>query len=116
MLYLLAQFHFCFFLMIRQPPRSPLFPYTTLFRPRAQTLTLLNGNGVVLDTRSISNFSGGVWVVWRVTGQVTLSVTGTAGPKSEEHTSGLRSRTELACRRLVEKKNYARHTQTVTAQ
>src|SRR6266700_6824640 len=66
-----------FFLMIRRPPRSTLFPYTTLFRsptPRA---------GRVF--RPASN-------------------RGAAGGRSEEHTSELQSRENLVCRLLLEKK------------
>src|SRR5215471_20139323 len=66
-----------FFLMIRRPPRSTLFPYTTLFRsaPRGTT--------------------GG----WRCP-----SWTSPSGGRSEEHTSELQSRRDLVCRLLLEKK------------
>src|SRR6266403_4632098 len=71
-----------FFLMIRRPPRSTLFPYTTLFRsPRACPW-------------------GRPWRSRRVAG-----ARGTRGPaRSEEHTSELQSRRELVCRLLLEKK------------
>src|SRR6266487_370736 len=68
-----------FFLMIRRPPRSTLFPYTTLFRPRA---------------------SGG-----RFRGRDELPVPlRPAAPRSEEHTSELQSPVHLVCRLLLEKK------------
>src|SRR5256885_12400366 len=83
--------------MIRRPPRSPLFPYTTLFRSwwlaRAgaqqgtgrlrvlAALALIDG----LDARRIADAFGG-------------------GPRSEEHTSELQSPCNLVCRLLLEKK------------
>src|SRR6266536_5477039 len=73
-------FIFFFFLMIRQPPRSTLFPYTTLFRsiPRVRP---------VVGRRTQLHPSAG------------------RGPRSEEHTSELQSRVDLVCRLLLEKKN-----------
>src|SRR5215469_18124875 len=69
-------FFFFFFLMIRRPPRSTLFPYTTLFRSAAGLCHQLPG--------------------WRA---------GAAGEcRSEEHTSELQSRRDLVCRLLLEKK------------
>src|SRR6266496_6448074 len=64
-----------FFLMIRRPPRSTLFPYTTLFRSRRLSWT----GGCVVKC---------------------LNPT----PRSEEHTSELQSRRDLVCRLLLEKK------------
>src|SRR2546422_5289476 len=74
---------FFFFLMIRRPPRSTLFPYTTLFRsPEVQGyFTIIGG------------FAGGVN---RAFVGVIL--------RSEEHTSELQSRLHLVCRLLLEKK------------
>src|SRR5215207_11207302 len=67
-----------FFLMIRRPPRSTLFPYTTLFR----------------STRSVARCSS-----------ATCSAgTATGCDRSEEHTSELQSRVDLVCRLLLEKK------------
>src|SRR2546428_5668304 len=71
--------------MIRRPPRSTLFPYTTLFRSRAGAARLLTQH------RSCC---------------VTLYCHGRS-PRSEEHTSELQSRSDLVCRLLLEKKNYA---------
>src|SRR5258706_3833757 len=97
-----------FFLMIRRPPRSTLFPYTTLFRSVVQT-----------------GFHDGPWCL-----QVAVSLVLGAGffllawalfhlgadrandpepsrllvPRSEEHTSELQSLTNLVCRLLLEKK------------
>src|SRR2546430_13234720 len=88
--YAVITFFVFFFLMIRRPPRSTLFPYTTLFRSR----------GVVID----------------VAGEVPLDPNGvdrgidTCLPgcdpvlRSEEHTSELQSQSNLVCRLLLEKK------------
>src|SRR2546422_10310308 len=73
-----------FFLMIRRPPRSTLFPYTTLFRS-----TLAPGG-----TPAGGSPSQGLWLNDR---------RGRSG-RSEEHTSELQSRLHLVCRLLLEKK------------
>src|SRR5215210_9195189 len=70
-------FSFFFFLMIRRPPRSTLFPYTTLFRSRAAA-PIRHG------PRHLHGPAGGV--------------------RSEEHTSELQSPMYLVCRLLLEKK------------
>src|SRR5712664_4436444 len=69
---------FCFFLMIRRPPRSTLFPYTTLFRSVPEEAVLLEPADVAPD-RHLRH-------------------------RSEEHTSELQSRSDLVCRLLLEKK------------
>src|SRR5438105_8531285 len=71
-----------FFLMIRRPPRSTLFPYTTLFRSRVR---LRAGNPQGLTAL--------VWLPDSL-----------AERRSEEHTSELQSRVDLVCRLLLEKK------------
>src|SRR5687768_18381676 len=73
-----------FFLMIRRPPRSTLFPYTTLFRSAAAVGSL--------NTRLTSKpaMRPASLVAWRI--------------RSEEHTSELQSRLHLVCRLLLEKK------------
>src|SRR5438067_12081250 len=70
-----------FFLMIRRPPRSTLFPYTTLFRPRWASARRMCRSGAPPRWRH------GV------------------STRSEEHTSELQSRFDLVCRLLLEKKN-----------
>src|SRR5258706_12340066 len=76
-----------FFLMIRRPPRSTLFPYTTLFRSANVTRYVVD-----LSSGGFPNaFSGN-----------TSSDTYT---RSEEHTSELQSLTNIVCRLLLEKKN-----------
>src|SRR5438067_13872757 len=78
-----------FFLMIPRPPRSTLFPYTTLFRSFVR-----QPFGVALDETYRSNCDHGNLLALAVTVR-----------RSEEHTSQLQSRFELVCRLLLEKKN-----------
>src|ERR1039457_7492397 len=73
---------FFFFLMIRRPPRSTLFPYTTLFRSRAS-------NGAA--------------------GAAPFCILGSKWIRSEEHTSELQSPCNLVCRLLLEKKKNTTH-------
>src|SRR2546422_4168223 len=91
--------------MIRRPPRSTLFPYTTLFRSAlamspafGQTPSAGNGQPV------IPSLGGGDGAYGR-----TLP-----GPRSEEHTSELQSRLHLVCRLLLEKKKRYATTPTTT--
>src|SRR2546428_10232745 len=78
--------------MIRRPPRSTLFPYTTLFRSRRRLRLRLGLDGPSLDLASD-----------RVA--AAAADAGAAGARSEEHTSELQSRSDLVCRLLLEKKN-----------
>src|SRR5215204_7154950 len=71
---LVVLFFFFFFLMIRRPPRSTLFPYTTLFRSPSRSSPPPSGRGC------------------------------RCGWRSEEHTSELQSHSDLVCRLLLEKK------------
>src|SRR3712207_8182414 len=82
-----------FFLMIRRPPRSTLFPYTTLFRSCRATdcLPYPPAGGVCRRVRS----------TWSTANSHRASV---ATFRSEEHTSELQSRQYLVCRLLLEKK------------
>src|SRR5258707_14884864 len=75
-----------FFLMIRRPPRSTLFPYTTLFRSRS-------GRRDGQEQRPPSGRNA-----------AAEAGRGCAGWRSEEHTSELQSRQYLVCRLLLEKK------------
>src|SRR3712207_7969642 len=90
---------FFFFLMIRRPPRSTLFPYTTLFRScrtmRREGFEPPTARSVVLGRsadRRTGRTSAGQW------GRPP------SGVRSEEHTSELQSRQYLVCRLLLEKK------------
>src|SRR3712207_8423770 len=87
-----------FFLMIRRPPRSTLFPYTTLFRSlRAQSGGHLNTTA----SNVIADGTSGDVVVSTTDGGSTSHL----AIRSEEHTSELQSRQYLVCRLLLEKKN-----------
>src|SRR3712207_7178220 len=94
--------------MIRRPPRSTLFPYTTLFRsspPRLPPVLLCNWCapdhlcGPCGAHQSSAPSSAGPRGSFRV-----ASATSMTGPRSEEHTSELQSRQYLVCRLLLEKK------------
>src|SRR5260221_5913917 len=89
--------------MIRRPPRSTLFPYTTLFRSHARTESQCGRRSLVLCTRSSPQPLVGVGELLppRSLGQSTLRY----GRRSEEHTSELQSHSDLVCRLLLEKKN-----------
>src|SRR5437588_12927839 len=81
-----------FFLMIRRPPRSTLFPYTTLFRSRRTT----SGSRSIRTTTSARSGSGRCCAL-----------------RSEEHTSELQSHSDLVCRLLLEKKKKKKKTSKV---
>src|SRR3712207_7516559 len=86
--------------MIRRPPRSTLFPYTTLFRSRRHNLPALRTSFVGRE-REVSE------IVRTLTTTRLVALTGTGGSgktRSEEHTSELQSRQYLVCRLLLEKK------------
>src|SRR3712207_7132906 len=101
--------------MIRRPPRSTLFPYTTLFRSRA----------VIIDQPSRDREGGGDVATGAAAGHDDLHgrafragdrdadavprATLTSTPRSEEHTSELQSRQYLVCRLLLEKKKSHPH-------
>src|SRR2546430_3916947 len=74
--------------MIRRPPRSTLFPYTTLFRsPRGRPRPVSSGRGPP-------------------TGAIRMSPGSRRWARSEEHTSELQSQSNLVCRLLLEKKKH----------
>src|SRR2546427_6906195 len=84
--------------MIRRPPRSTLFPYTTLFRSLEEALAA--AAGVVID-----GFADDGIVIPGERVQVETSVWNTGDARrSEEHTSELQSQSNLVCRLLLEKK------------
>src|SRR5690349_22704824 len=85
----LPQLLFFFFLMIRRPPRSTLFPYTTLFRSRLHDTALLNVIGEI---------------------EARNCLLSEVRSRSEEHTSELQSRRDLVCRLLLEKKKKKKNT------
>src|SRR5687767_15434543 len=79
--------------MIRRPPRSTLFPYTTLFRSTVRSLN--------------TNAKG-----WRKVENLPRVQEGGWGQRSEEHTSELQSLAYLVCRLLLEKKNTKQNNNT----
>src|SRR2546428_5833208 len=90
--------------MIRRPPRSTLFPYTTLFRSDIR-LALADPLEVIADA---DNFCNRVEPVVEIRHHCRLELDGPG--RSEEHTSELQSRSDLVCRLLLEKKkNKSRH-------
>src|SRR2546430_7911614 len=93
-------YFFFFFLMIRRPPRSTLFPYTTLFRSSAARGALADPG----SARRPSNLIYDVEINGR-THRVELAREGQTF-RSEEHTSELQSQSNLVCRLLLEKKKY----------
>src|SRR5690349_24831036 len=86
-------FLFFFFLMIRRPPRSTLFPYTTLFRSSG-----FSGVQPYLSNEIVQDLN-------YMTSSTKLSqMAAKSSARSEEHTSELQSRRDLVCRLLLEKK------------
>src|SRR5688572_30955460 len=87
--------------MLRRPPRSTLFPYTTLFRSRVRTgdaahrLSALNRHSPFTHGHAIRR------KLARMSARRTAAV---AATRSEEHTSELQSQSNLVCRLLLEKK------------
>src|SRR5688572_33333097 len=85
---------FFFFLMIRRPPRSTLFPYTTLFRSEVGFVGAADDDAAGVDVGALAEALADI--------------------RSEEHTSELQSQSNLVCRLLLEKKkkkktNHAAH-------
>src|SRR5260370_42039420 len=90
-----------FFLMIRRPPRSTLFPYTTLFRSPVRKL---NGELNVLAVKLLADLFGLLLHEGRKRIEVAGDVFSRLLLRSEEHTSELQSHLNLVCRLLLEKK------------
>src|SRR3712207_7754753 len=91
--------------MIRRPPRSTLFPYTTLFRS-VSALTFGSPGRLVATLICLVLLSVAVsWAVGRAAGASAATRAVAALGRSEEHTSELQSRQYLVCRLLLEKKN-----------
>src|SRR5256886_12353098 len=86
---------FFFFLMIRRPPRSTLFPYTTLFRSLGLRVAFADVTG--WDTHVNQGSSEG-------------QLAARLAERSEEHTSELQSQSNLVCRLLLEKKKLSQRT------
>src|SRR3712207_7099338 len=103
-----------FFLMIRRPPRSTLFPYTTLFRSAASRPEIRQCpvSQVFMDAMPSPVCT------WRASPAATARVCSAESRliRSEEHTSELQSRQYLVCRLLLEKKKQSinRHTDVIS--
>src|SRR5256885_12222639 len=95
---------FFFFLMIRRPPRSTLFPYTTLFRSSGDAPSFDQESRCRDDENRHENPRRFV-VVDELRRPLAI-------PRSEEHTSELQSPCNLVCRLLLEKKNKILHDDT----
>src|SRR5688572_32265626 len=96
-----------FFLMIRRPPRSTLFPYTTLFR--SQLVGVQRVEPVELDEPvDHAELAGPPGVLQRPRRADDGVVVVVLQPRSEEHTSELQSQSNLVCRLLLEKKKKKR--------
>src|SRR2546422_5431276 len=82
--------------MIRRPPRSTLFPYTTLFRSRGRTTFVI--------AHRLSTIRSADQILVMERGEIVERGTHAELLRSEEHTSELQSRLHLVCRLLLEKK------------
>src|SRR2546430_5386415 len=101
--------------MIRRPPRSTLFPYTTLFRSYAAVMTLWASVEPVSARGAVVADAPGATVTHRIVirrrAAITMRHRFVEGAtvyrivRSEEHTSELQSQSNLVCRLLLEKKN-----------
>src|SRR2546430_12906184 len=91
--------------MIRRPPRSTLFPYTTLFRSRMMVFHPLSRmrHKVVPESPVFTYW----WVLVSAAKYLTYQ---RIQPRSEEHTSELQSQSNLVCRLLLEKKKNIKYT------
>src|SRR3989475_3083794 len=94
--------------MIRRPPRSTLFPYTTLFRS-LNTMSCVLGE-VLPKTAKIAVLSGPSFAQEVYARQPTAVVAAAKDHRSEEHTSELQSQSNLVCRLLLEKKKKRKRT------
>src|SRR5699024_12330266 len=94
---------FFFLLLITPPPRSTLFPYTTLFRSPTDCVC---GRCPSPHARSASTRCSrwSDWRIWPPVGPSSSPAVSNNGSRSEEHTSELQSRFDLVCRLLLEKK------------
>src|SRR2546429_7300306 len=104
-------FFFFFFLMIRRPPRSTLFPYTTLFR------SYLDPSPARVTEDELYFLAPGCAPnsVWLHSLARNIERGGQPAVRSEEHTSELQSRLHLVCRLLLEKKKTRYGTYTLSS-
>src|SRR5690606_41596779 len=97
-----------FLLTIRRPPRSPLFPYTTLFRSESNCFLsfsqVVTNSSWLLEISGISPSSKVFMSILNSTDNRSFKLLRSICKRSEEHTSELQSRENLVCRLLLEKK------------
>src|SRR5206468_8812421 len=94
-------FVFFFFSMIRRPPTSTLFPYTTLFRSEAAKQLVYHAAWLKQTGRPFKREAA---MAKLYASELCMRATIKAVQRSEEHTSELQSRSDLVCRLLLEKK------------
>src|SRR2546430_8699004 len=99
-----SHFFYFFFLMIRRPPRSTLFPYTTLFR----SISSSNFFASSCECSPTSHLFTRINAAFPASSAYPATVASCAvtPSRSEEHTSELQSQSNLVCRLLLEKKTY----------
>src|SRR2546430_9088072 len=96
--------------MIRRPPRSTLFPYTTLFRSAVNASAFnpwylaLAVSGVLNSALSLYYYARVIWYMYILEPEAGTAKEPVARSRSEEHTSELQSQSNLVCRLLLEKK------------
>src|SRR3712207_8261270 len=91
--------------MIRRPPRSTLFPYTTLFRSQPVSFAAGEVNKIVtVLVNGDTKFEADQTFTLNLSGAANATIGDATGVRSEEHTSELQSRQYLVCRLLLEKK------------
>src|SRR2546427_7842349 len=93
--------------MIRRPPRSTLFPYTTLFRSRAKHIPFM---GKLYDYRVRAGAGNAPAMLLSLIGRDRREP-----GRSEEHTSELQSQSNLVCRLLLEKKKKRKNNRSLTS-
>src|SRR5260221_5975230 len=96
--------------MIRRPPRSSLFPYTTLFRSILIVLGVLPKMGALVESLPTVVLGGAGLVMFGMVARAAQHHGGQGLDRSEEHTSELQSPSDLVCRLLLEEKKTARQT------
>src|SRR3712207_7711211 len=101
-----SRFLYFFFLMIRRPPRSTLFPYTTLFRSMEEELANVeqgSADSVSVIEQAADRLLESLFSFLEKEADIGAQIN-SAVSRSEEHTSELQSRQYLVCRLLLEKK------------
>src|SRR5688572_31131266 len=97
--------------MLRRPPRSTLFPYTTLFRSQGAGAAVEGeDDGRLVGVGDLRSRRGDDAEPRDVVGEVLNGLPQHAQARSEEHTSELQSQSNLVCRLLLEKKNTRKQT------